>query len=1302
MKKFNITFISVYLGLLPSVVFSLPEYQTATINNGQVSFEQNNQTLNVFQQSDLLSVNYNNFNIGANEVVNFIQPNTDSIALNRIVGNNASQIFGQLNSNGQVFLVNPNGILFGNSALIDVGGLFATTLNISDENFYNRYFSFDNEGKSGLIENYGEIKGNYIALVAPRIDNFGQLSADMGAINLHAADAVDVLFNDGINIQTTASSYEAVINNYGTIAANGGQVVISASARNELIETVINNEGVIKANGIKQSEGRIFLVADNKGDVINAGLIDASAKEQDVDGGEIKLNAQRIAQLGEIHADALANADGGMVHLKADQVVALGEDSVTTANAGVNGKGGEVIALSPDTTLFRSGAIIEAKGGAISGDGGYVDVSGFKHVEAFGGVNVSSRFGMNGTFLIDPTNITIGSGSTNVTPAPTFEATSTAAFLDLVTLLTALESGAAIVVRTDTGFDASEDGNITINPVVINIDSNNDGPSGSTLTLIANNDIIFSENSSMQDPFTADATLDISLNAGNDIVLNNGVFIETIGGTFTAIAGNDFNMADTSIINTTAGAINITAANNVQLGSLQTTNNTSNAIDISAVNIIDGGDTDIDLIATAGKVNLIASGFIGDTNALETNVNQLDLNLTGFGNARFNESNNIELTSVVNVTDLEVTAATGNITIPDSGLTVSGDLTLIAQDIIDTDRSLILNAQNAVINATAAAGDFNLATDITGLDVTIGAIDRNLTVTEANDIVINNLSGVNNLILNAATGDTTVADAGTNVAGTMSITSQDLLDNGATPRDVNLGAQDLILNITAAAGDVGVNGNFNTLDATMSGTNRNLAVTEADNITISNLSGLNDFSITASTGSVSIPDAGLNVSGALSITSQDVIDVGATPRDLLLTAQDLNINLSNPGGDSNLITNVNTLSASLAGTNRNLSVTEVNDINITALSGVNNFTVDASSGTVTIPDIGISVTGNLDMAAQDIVDSNRDINITATDVVLDITSAAGDTTINSSIDRLDAAFSGGNLTVNESNGLQIESYDVTNATAINVADGDFSVRVQSGDLIINDTVQAQDATADGIRSGMLDLQVDAGDLLIGNNGNTIIQSINTLDQTVSGGLDGNQASIRIHNPDTSDINSNIIIGDGVGSDVQITAQGGDIVIASEAAAALSPGNTRDVTINSDVVIDVYNLATDTLNGTAEIDSEVINNAVINVRSGRSLLVKSDLTNLTPAPPVIAPIVVTNVENEVAAITQEQEQVSSLDEVTPSSGSTESQLLFNQVFNTCGAGSSIDEQKKCGQAKVMMNFLNSLLIGGNLPEMNVNE
>jgi len=107
----------------------------AQVVSGSAIITQTANTVNVQQSTNKAIINWNTFNVGSNATVNFQQPGSSSVALNRILQDSASQIFGSINANGQVFFVNPNGIVFGQGSSINVGALVASTLNISNDDF---------------------------------------------------------------------------------------------------------------------------------------------------------------------------------------------------------------------------------------------------------------------------------------------------------------------------------------------------------------------------------------------------------------------------------------------------------------------------------------------------------------------------------------------------------------------------------------------------------------------------------------------------------------------------------------------------------------------------------------------------------------------------------------------------------------------------------------------------------------------------------------------------------------------------------------------------------------------------------------------------------------------------------------------------------------------------------------------------------------------------------------------------------------------------------------------------------------
>ena len=167
--------------------FALPQDGNIVAGSGSIQ-ETAPGTMEIQQNSNRMIADWRSFDIGATESVTFQQPSADAIALNRVIGNDPSQIFGKLSANGNLFLINPNGILFGSSAQIDVNGLVATTADIDNQDFMaGRYdFKFPSSSSSTVI-NQGQItvkEGGLLAFVAPGVENSGVISAQLGRVNL--------------------------------------------------------------------------------------------------------------------------------------------------------------------------------------------------------------------------------------------------------------------------------------------------------------------------------------------------------------------------------------------------------------------------------------------------------------------------------------------------------------------------------------------------------------------------------------------------------------------------------------------------------------------------------------------------------------------------------------------------------------------------------------------------------------------------------------------------------------------------------------------------------------------------------------------------------------------------------------------------------------------------------------------------------------------------------------------------------------------------------------------------------------
>src|SRR4249919_130923 len=162
------------------------------VTAGVATINTNGSYTTITQSTSNVVINWDSFSIGTGKTVEFVQPDSTSIALNRVIGTDPSVILGNLNSNGKVFLLNPNGILFGNGSSVNVGGLVATTMDITDANFMDGNYAFTGAG-NGTILNEGTINatgGGYVALMGRNVSNQGVISARLGSVVLAAGEAV--------------------------------------------------------------------------------------------------------------------------------------------------------------------------------------------------------------------------------------------------------------------------------------------------------------------------------------------------------------------------------------------------------------------------------------------------------------------------------------------------------------------------------------------------------------------------------------------------------------------------------------------------------------------------------------------------------------------------------------------------------------------------------------------------------------------------------------------------------------------------------------------------------------------------------------------------------------------------------------------------------------------------------------------------------------------------------------------------------------------------------------------------------
>lgn len=290
-----------------SGAYALPTGSEIMSGQADIAKSADNKTMSINQHTDKLITNWQDFSVGSGERVSFRQPTNQSIALNRVVGANGSQIHGQLDANGRVFLVNPNGVMFGAGAQVNVGGLVASTQNLSDADFLAGRYRF--AGASGQsVENAGTITaadGGSVALLGARVSNTGVIRAQMGRVALGAGNAFNVNFdgNGLLNLQVEGGAVDAQAHNGGLLKADGGDVLMTARAAGDLLGSVVRNSGTIEAKGLSSRAGKITL---DGGEVQVGGKLDASAQDAATAGGTVTTRGERVAVSRDVQVDTRA------------------------------------------------------------------------------------------------------------------------------------------------------------------------------------------------------------------------------------------------------------------------------------------------------------------------------------------------------------------------------------------------------------------------------------------------------------------------------------------------------------------------------------------------------------------------------------------------------------------------------------------------------------------------------------------------------------------------------------------------------------------------------------------------------------------------------------------------------------------------------------------------------------------------------------------------------------------------------------------------------------------------------------
>ncbi len=398
---------------------------------GQGAITNSANTVTVNQTSSHGIINWQNFSIGQGNSVFF--NNGSGATLNRVTGNQISQIDGSLKATGSVYLINPQGIVIGPGGQVITNGSFVASTRDVDNNAFMSGNAFAASGTSnGSIINQGVITSNNgdAILVGSSVTNTGSIFAPRGTVGLAAGNEI-TLQPAGSDSRIAISGGTGSVTNSGNLKA--AQAELNAAGGN-VYALVENNGGQISATGTQIVSGHVWLTAGGTGTVTIAGAI--NAQNANGNGGNVTVRGYDISLPGNVNASAsTANGAGGNV-----SVVATNNTSVTGA--------------------------IHA-GGGTHGQGGSIETSG--HTLSFGGANVDA--GKGGNWLLDPYDLTVDS-----TAATTIDGS--------------LNAGTSVELQT-TATGASGPGNTNSNGLGdINIGSALGWNTSATLTLDAYHSII--------------------------------------------------------------------------------------------------------------------------------------------------------------------------------------------------------------------------------------------------------------------------------------------------------------------------------------------------------------------------------------------------------------------------------------------------------------------------------------------------------------------------------------------------------------------------------------------------------------------------------------------------------------------------------------------------------------------------------------------------------------------------------------------------------------------------------------------
>lgn len=998
--------------LFGSTAWALPEQPSVV--HGSIQVQNAGQLQQILQSSPQGIINWNSFSISPNEIVKILQPNSASVLLNRVVGRDPSSILGALQANGRVFLVNPNGILFGPNSRVDAGSFLASTLAISDKDFLNGNYSFTQNPQATLaaIVNQGDIRvadGGFVVLAAPLVHNDGLIVARQGTVHLAATEKATLQLDpQGLWQVVVPDGFHP---GFANDQKAGQAVLLQPGQVTDVLSSVVQAGSALEASSLEN--------------------LGAQALAHNASG--LALNS------GDIRVDGSAGAAAGRIRIDGERA-SLNAPGALLSAVGTDAKAGDVRLLSNGATIQAGVIDVQGRGTA---DAGFSEVSG-RSIGLLGPIRLGAEQGHSGSLLLDPVVLTLvptgGSWDGAFQTGQTVPAGGTIApdTLSLAAINNVTTGNIQIAASSDIVYNDPTSFNISL-------------PDSVTLTMDAGRNITIGD--TFQPTSINIKAGSINMTAGSNIQLSStgpiNLLANTTVGNVDFFAGQDANLVGSSFNITTnqplnalgvfnltqvapgtvvglPSSINGTAGVDLNLGIIGSSNPLRNVTSNGTINVrinqgvlnnvnLVGSSVDLRPATTGGpggqllNSNITApSVFLGAPSA-QLSLNRVTVNSAGrvqlqAGNiSNLTQAANLTLDrTTINASDVQLTVTPGGI----ANITrsnVTGLATAVRNDLVVEGR-LDLNISNlnapilAVTTLTGGRTAINSSnvtasnsvlvssdggnTTITGtasLNANVSAFPNGTAILRADNnglLTANQMQGAarNYQVINQSGGTLTVGNSQIEAAN-LTVSNPNVVPGGKLLHRLNPGASNMVVNssslhatnnfqISANEGSVLIDGTGATVLASDNSFVANASGTGCLNIIGSTVNGTNVLTINASNTSTFNMTGTSLFGAAVNLSSPQSLDIASINSQNATVTSQGNITLASTGNLSGGNFSFNATNATLERQNAGANITPLAG-NLTIVSG-NIYGTNSGSAfsLVNASSVNVVVTGNNDASRQ--------------------------------------------------------------------------------------------------------------------------------------------------------------------------------------------------------------------------------------------------------------------------------------------------------------------------------------------------